>query len=617
MSRQPPKPSDRQSTEHNQMSSLSQEPKRQVASAVTNKAGEFSEGMLIERDVSIPMNDGLILRADVFRPHQPGAYPVIMSHGPYGKGLAFEDGYPGAWKSMTQQFPEILRGSTGRHQNWETIDPEKWVGHGYACIRVDSRGAGRSPGYLDPWSPQETDDFFGAIEWAAVQPWSNGKVGLSGISYYGMNQWHVAGRRPKSLAAICVWEGAGDLYRDASHHGGIYCTWMDPWYQKQVIALQHGVGSRGTKSRITGELVSGPETLAEQDLRDKRCDLGAEIFGHPLWSDYYAERSARWDVIEVPLLTSANWGGNGLHLRGNIEGFVQTKSKQKWLEVHGGDHWSAFYIDSALALQKRFFGHFLKGEDNGWQRSPAVKLQVRHVDRFVERDEEEWPLRRTNWTRLHLDAQHLSLSANPPPSEQHLSYSGMGDGVTFLLPPSEREIEITGPLAARLFVSSQTSDADLFVVVRLFTPDMKEIAFQGANDPNTPIAQGWLRASHRQLDPEKSKPWRPWHTHTEKQPLVPNDIYALDIEIWPTSVVIPVGYRLALTIRGKDYEFAGPAVEAEHPKIRMTGCGPFLHNDERDRPASVFGGKVTLHCGGTDRASYLLVPVIPPDRASL
>ena len=186
----------------------------------------------------------------------------------------------------------------------------------------------------------------------------------------------------------------------------------------------------------------------------------------------------------------------------------------------------------------------------------------------------------------------------------------MGEGVTFSTPPLDKETEITGPIALKLWIASSTTDADIFAVLRVFDPAGKELVFQGALDPHTPIAQGWLRASQRKLDPKLSLPHRPYHAHDEKQPLKPGEIYELDVEIWPTCIVVPKGWRVALTIRGKDYEWEGEATHLSNMKNPMRGCGPFLHDDETDRPPSVFGGKVTLHAGGA-RESYLLLPVIP------
>jgi len=321
-----------------------------------------------------------------------------------------------------------------------------------------------------------------------------------------------------------------------------------------------------------------------------------------------------WDKINVPILSAANWGGQGLHPRGNFEGFARAASKHKWLEAHGLEHWTHFYTDYGVALQKRFFDCFLKGEDRGWMSQPRVLLQVRHIDRFVERHEDEWPIARTRWTRYYLDPAGQRLGREPPATSASIAFDALGDGVTFLSAPLEHETEITGPLAARLFVSSSTADADLFVVFRVFTPDLREVVFMGAIDPHTPVAQGWLRASHRRLDPRLSTEYRPYHSHDSPQPLEPGEAVALDIELWPTSVVVPAGHRIALSVRGRDYEWqASTGARLSNFKNELRGCGPFLHDDPRDRPAAIFGGTTSLHAG-PDRQAYLIVPVVPAKR---
>jgi predicted acyl esterase len=191
-------------------------------------------------------------------------------------------------------------------------------------------------------------------------------------------------------------------------------------------------------------------------------------------------------------------------------------------------------------------------------------------------------------------------------------FDALGEGVTFMTPPLHTGTEITGPVAAKLFVSSTTTDADLFLILRVFSADMKEVVFQGAIDPHTPIAQGWLRASHRKLDPTLTLPYRPYHTHDEKQQLAPGVPVELDIELWPTSIVVPAGYRIALTVRGKDYEYGGGSGgRLSNFKNELKGCGPFLHDDPADRPTEIFGGQTTLHFG-RDRQAYVLLPVVPP-----
>jgi predicted acyl esterase len=575
--------------------------------------GEEQTGteMTVDWDVPIEMDDGLMLRADVFRPNQAGRYPVILSYGPYGKGLAFQDGYKTAWEIMARDYPDAVSGSSNRYANWEVVDPEKWVPDGYACVRVDSRGAGRSPGFLCHNNARETRDIHLCIEWAAKQDWSSGKVGMNGISYYASNQWRAAASQPPHLAAICVWEGWSDSYRDGNRHGGIICSFRKNWQDMQVKTVQHGQGERGARSRVTGETVCGPETLDESDLAANRENMWQELLSRPLDGPYYRERSADLSKVKVPLLSAANWGGQGLHTRGNFEGYVGAASRQKWLEVHGGSHWAPFYTDYGVDLQKRFFDHFLKGLDNGWDRQPRVQLQVRHPgEKFVLRHENEWPLARTRWTRWYLQPRGARLSTSPETNDAAVTYEATGDGVTFSTPPMESETEITGPSALKLFVSSETADADIFAVLRVFDPRGGEVLFQGALDPRTPVAQGWLRASQRKLDPSRSLPYRPWHRHDEKQPLAPNEIVELDIEIWPTCLVVPVGYRVALTIRGRDYEHGQEPASLSNMKNPMRGCGPFVHDDETDRPVSLFGGKVTLYFGSKRQAS-LLLPIIP------
>ena len=571
----------------------------------------------IDRDVPIEMDDGIVLRADVFRPADGAPRPVILTYGPYGKGLAFQEGYPDAWRVMVERHPDVEAGSSNRHQAWEVCDPEKWVPDGYVCVRVDARGWGRSPGYIEPYAKRGTQDFYDCIEWAAAQPWSNGRIGLLGISYYAITQWLVAGQQPPHLTAMIPWEGVSDFYRDMFYHGGMLCQAVDTWYRRTITTVQHGLGERSFTSAVTGELVTGPETLTEEELAANRSDYGAAVRAHPLRDEFHQERSADFERITVPFLSAGNWGGAGRHLRGNVEAFVQAASEHKWLEIHGLEHWTEFYTDYGVDLQKRFFGHFLKNEDNGWAGQPRVMLRVRTVDGgFRDRSENEWPIVRTRWTALHLDPAAGVLAAEPLAVRSEESFAALeGPGITMLTPPLEAEIEITGPVAAKLFVSSSTIDADLFCVVRVFDPDGHEVVLQGAVDPHTPIGQGWLRASHRKLDPERSEPWRPWHTHDEVQPLMPGDIVELDIEIWPTSIVVPSGYRVGLSVRGTDYVYEGgdEAAELSHFKgTKMRGVGIYTHADPVHRPADVFGGITTVHAGPSHPAT-LLLPVIPPN----
>ena len=565
--------------------------------------------MRIQWDAPIAMDDGLVLRADVFRPDS-GRHPVILSYGPYAKGLSFQEGYKSMWARLTKAAPEVLEGSSNRYQCWELVDPEKWVPDGYVCVRVDSRGAGRSPGVIDIWSPREARDLYHCIEWAAAQPWSNGKVGLNGISYFATNQWQVGALRPPHLAALCIWEGFSDYYRELARHGGILSGFTESWYERQILHMQHGVGERGARSVVTGKPVAGPETLPPEVLAKNTTDPAGEALRRPLVDDYYRDRMVDFSRIEAPLLSAANWGGQGLHPRGNYEGFLAAGSKKKWLEVHGDTHFTHFYSNYGMGLQKRFFGRFLQDRNTGWDQQPRVSLNIRRPgERFTLRAENEWPLARTQWTPmyLHPDGTLKSLTVT---HSSTATYDALGDGLTFSTPPMREELEVTGPVAAKLWLSSETTDADVFLVLRVFDPAGKEVTFVGSNDPRTPVGIGWLRASHRKLDPRRSLPYRPWHAHDEIQPLQPGQPVELDVEIWPTCIVVPVGYRLALTVRGKDYEYDGSDAGIANAPYPMKGVGPFTHADPRDRPPEIFGKRYTLHFAA-GKMPCVLLPVIP------
>jgi len=589
---------------------------------VINSVALFSEksnGIHIDWDVPIVMSDGVTLRCDVFRPDAPGQYPVIMALGPYGKWLSFQDEvWGGQWKMLCAQEPEILKLSSNRFQNYEFADPERFVPDGYVLIRVDVRGTGRSPGVMDLLSRRETQDYYECIEWAAVQPWCNQKVGLNGVSYLAMNQWQVSALRPPHLSAMCIWEGCSDFYREFYRHGGIHSLFGDLWYNKYVLPVQHGLGQRGWKSHINGHWVSGDAELSDLELQANRKDWRTFTRENPLATDlYWLEREVDFKRIQAPLLSSANWGGQGLHLRGNVNGFLKASSKDKWLNFHCLEHWTEFYTSRGIALQNKFFGHFLKGEDTGWGHEPKVMIQVRHPEKAVSlRSEASWPPRSSRYHRLYLEPSTSRLTQAQVTSSQAVSYDSTGGGLTFLTEPMTEERTILGHPWTKLWVSSSTTDADLFLIVRVFAPDLREITFSGANDPHTPVAHGWLRMSSRRLKDTLSNSNSdladliPNYTNSHFEPLNPNEIYEVSVEIWPTCIVVPKGYRIGLSIRGNDYVYPGD-LSAVTGKIGQpaTGVGPFRHDDLEDRPKTVFDNCVTLH-SSAERLAYIDIPFV-------
>lgn len=560
--------------------------------------------MVLDKDVAVPMRDRAVLRANVFRPEGNGKYPVLMTLGPYGKDVHLSQFMPEAWEALKRRHPEILAASSCKYLVFETPDPEVWVPHGYVLVKIDSRGAGKSPGRLDVNSPAEFRDFYDAIEWAAAQSWSSGKVGLLGISYYAAGQWMIAAQCPPHLAAMLPWQGTYDFYRDRTRQGGILGGgFLLRWWNRSVLRNQYGNPDTPLTDIDTGERNTGPARLSSAELEANRVDYIANLLARPLNGPWYEERSARLDRIQIPALVVANWGGLGLHLRGTILGFLGIASRNKWLKVQSGSYFLTFLLPGSVALQRRFFDRYLKDIDNGWDGEPRVEVAVRAADDTVGRvvRDTQWPLTGTRWTRFYLDASKLSL-ASAPGEAASASYLAASEGLTFTTAPLERGIEFAGTIKAKLWVSSSNEDMDLFATLRAFDPQGKEVTFLSAVEPKSPVSQGWLRVSQRKLDPERSTEWQPWHTHDQMQKLDPGTAYEVDIEIWPASLALPAGYRLALTLQGKDFERLGESGA-------QRGSGWFLHDDPRDRPPETFAGTHTVFSGGK-RESYLLLPML-------
>ncbi len=512
--------------------------------------------LVVEKNVLVPTRNGSSLAANVFLPSGEGRFPVICSFSPYGKDRSWEESSP------RHEGVEL-----GPFSVWETPDPQWWAQRGYALVRADVRGTGASPGRFDPLSRHDQEDYYDLIEWAASQPWSTGKVGLSGISYYAIFQWLVAALQPPHLAAIVPWEGMNDLYREWAYQGGIYGNgFTNMWWH----------GHYSPPGRLNGQ---------------PAVDWRTEFKRRPFDDQWYRERSASLSRVTVPLLSAGNWGAFHLHLRGNVEGFTGAASRHKRLVVHTGTHIDPYYSDWGRAEQLRFLDRWLKGLRNGAEHGPPVRLAVRRGKEVAWRDESEWPLARTSWRRLYLDASSRGLDWHPAAAGS-AGYPAPAGAVAFETPAVDGELELTGPMMAHLWLSSSTQDADLFVTVRDIGPDGEEVTGTGPRGGPVPMAVGWLRASHRELDPERSLPYRPYHRHRRSLPLRPGEPVELDVEIWPTSLVLMPGHRLRLEIAANDEAMAA-----------------LVHNDPDDRSPARFAGQNRVHTGhGHD--SYVLVPVI-------
>ncbi len=545
--------------------------------------------MEIAWDVAIPMADGSVLRANVYRPPGTEPVPAIATLGPYGKDMPMSVTYPEQWRLLERDHADVLGGSTGRYLVWEMPDPERWTPHGYAIVHIDARGMGRSPGIWAPFSQQETTDFVEVIEWVAAQPWCTGRVGVLGVSYHAMAAWRVAARQPPHLAAIIPWFGSGDAYREAYRHGGILSnSFIDAWFYRW-IRNQHGVAS-GPTSPLSGERSTGPELLSDAELERSRVDLPAEVRSRQLLDDWMDAQAVDWAKVVVPLLSVGSWGSVGLHLRGNVEAFRRGASPHKWLVLLDaqGPGIDRFFSPHGVGMQRRFFDRFLKAADDGWSAEPPVTYEVHgHDGRRSTRTAATWPIERTRWTRLHLSVTERTMGDGRPPAPGQVTYWPTSDGLTLRSTPFADGAEIVGPMALHLETSTQAPDLDIFATVRVLDADRCATAA---------LARGWLRLSHRELDDEMSTPWAPVHVHRRLSEVVAGRRYAIEVEIWPAALAVPPGGSLALNIVGRD----------------GFDTGEWRHNDPDDRPNRTFAGWATIY-SDPEAPSWLLVPVVAAD----
>jgi predicted acyl esterase len=521
-------------------------------------------GMLVERDVAIPMRDGAKLYADVFRPTDERPAAPIIAWTPYGKHVP----------NQPERFPnaEIDPAHVSPYTAFEGPDPLYWVPRGYAVVVIDKRGNWYSEGKATFLSPEEAQDFYDAIEWAGTQPWSNGRVGLTGVSYLTQTQWRVAELNPPHLAAMNCWEGWADTYREVAYHGGMPDTWFWPY-------LWDRWGASSTEIE----------------------DLEAETREHPLFDAFWASKAAQYERIKVPAFIVASWTDQGLHTRGTLEGFRRVSSTEKWLEVHGRKKWAYYYLPESVKRLQVFFDHFLLGKKTELASWPKVRLEVREKYYVGEmRAEQEWPIARTEYTRLYLDTGAGALRPKPVGEAASVAYDSRGTGPTARTVfdiKFDKPTELIGHMKLRVWMAAEgADDMDVYVGIQKLDRAGKLVPFAYyAQFNDGPVALGWLRASHRELDRERSTEFMPVHTHRREEKLKPGEIVPLDIEIWPSGTRFEAGEGLRLVIQGSDI----------NQYSKETARVYFRHE------ASVNRGRHVIHAGG-NYDSYLLVPVVAP-----
>ncbi|OCT15153.1 acyl esterase [Paenibacillus pectinilyticus] len=535
---------------------------------VMTTANYGNQQMIMEKDVPITMRDGITIYVNVFRPDKPGKFPAVMSLDPYNK-----DGLP-PYEIFRTVWPTLGSIVTSQFTPFESPDPGFWVPNDYVMVKIATRGSSNSEGELYPWTKDETQDYYEIIEWAGVQDWCDGNVGLNGVSYLAMTQWRVAALNPPHLKAIIPWEGTSDLYREWYFHGGIPETAFTSSFQ---------------------------ELLKGRWPNNKIEDMIAAQNEHPLLDDYWEERKVTLSDIKVPMFVCASWSTQGLHCRGTFEGFNEASSKDKWLLVHGRKEWETYYLRESLEQQKEFFDYFLKGIENDWMETPRVRYEVR--EKFYKghiRTANEWPLAHTTYAEYYLNGEEMSLQPLAVQNETRLTYNaepGQIDNsdVRFKFTANE-DIELTGNMKLKLWVSADDADdMDLFIGIKKFDRHDNEVLLPGFNHiENGQVAQGWLRVSHRELDTEKSTPYQPVLKHKRLLKLDQGEIVPVEIEILPSSILLKSGESLVLVIKGS---------EVIDEKTSVGGSRGYGHKE------TVNKGTHSIYVGGK-YDSLLLLPIV-------
>jgi predicted acyl esterase len=520
---------------------------------------------VIERDVAVTMRDRVRIYVDVYRPENTHGVPVLLAYGPFGKHASMHP----TLAAGADIEPALPPGCP-----FEAPLASYWIGHGYAVVYADPRGTWGSEGDATLFSAQEAEDGYDLVEWAGTRPWSNGRVGMSGVSYLAISQYRVAATRPPHLAAINPSEGISDIYREAIAPGGILETQFAGHFGN---LLGFGLG------RVE--------------------DVPSEVFEHPFLDEFWRAKSPDLSRIEVPTFLVASVGNQGLHVRGTLEAFKRISSREKWLDVHGRKEWRYYYMSENMDRQRAFFDHFLKGLDTEVRSWPPVRVEYRgHANSGPIREEANWPIARTRYTEWFLDAESARLLAAPPAGEQTATYdpttagfpAEAGDQRASFDLRFEEETDLAGHAALRLWVASPGAEnMDLFVNLDKLDAAGRRIGFPFfAYLDDGPLAQGWLRASRRELDPERSTPAQPIQAHQRDIPLPDDEAIPVDIEIWPFTATFEPGETLRLTVAGADIKRYPPQEFAAGHDM-LVNTAPHV-----------------LHTGGR-YSSRLLLPVIP------
>lgn len=528
--------------------------------------------IVLEKDVAVTLRDGVTIYVDVLRPVGTAKVPVIVAWSPYGKSQGSSPSAMGVFELVGLDNGIV----SGLHK-FEGPDPAYWCAQGYAICNPDMRGTIDSEGDSVLWDRQEGRDGCDLIEWLGVQEWCNGKVAMSGTSYLAASQWFTAAEQPPHLAAINPWEGVSDTYRDLVMRGGIPDT---------------GFAEMLQESAFWG--------------KNRKEDILAEVQTYPTMNRLWENKIPRLDRITVPAYVVASYS-NTLHTVGTFRAWRRIASEQKWLRIHNSQEWPDYYDETNRDDLRRFFDHFLKGEDNGWEQTPRVRyalLDLEGGDR-VNVPAKRFPPEGVSPTKYYLDGCARTLRAQAPVDDAAVTYTAQANpGWASFLIRFEQETILVGYPKAHLYVEADgADDMDVFVFIekldargtplQAFTvPNqgamIHDVTERGASILRYKGSQGRLRVSMRHLDDALSSDDIPAHTFDRVEKLIPGEVAEIDVDLSPVGLVFRPGQQLRLVVSAEN--LFGPMMPANREYVPQNS------------------GRHIIHTGGS-RSSYVQLPV--------
>ncbi len=548
------------------------------------------EGVILEKNVPAPMRDGVRLALDIYRPAVgKGPWPAILAYSPFQKERFFE-----------------------------SARPSFYCPNGYVCVQVAERGSGFNQGKFTFHGSVAAEDGYDIIEWIAAQPWCNGNVAMMGASGYGVMQWITAPLNPPHLKALVVL-GTTDNYRGLCYPGGVL---RRPF----VLQLVSGL--------IMAAIWPGPVKGKEPPM-----NVIAEIFSHVEDGPFWWEHGRGWrniQKIKVPVLNLVQTP-NRLHAIYHLRSYADIKSPKKLIITPWtNENYQPWIFETTSFNQYilRWLDYWLKGIDTGIMDEPEVAIYDNGTGKW--RYENEFPLKRTQWTKLYLRGRtgeevHGNLSRTPPGKEKPDIYHNLSlntsliasYGITapvrspekprhivYLSPPLEEDLRIWGPVSFTLYASTTeevTSDWSFFVKMGEMVPDgvplnpvtgSPEIKPE-VNDPWTPRevqiwSWGSLKAKYRRVDESMSRPGMPWHPYRNPEDIKPNTIYEFQIEMQPVFKTFRKGCRIWLKIASDDALYS-----------TWDSSSGYV-----ETPLSPVKAEVSIY-HDAEHPSHLLLPVIP------